>query len=116
MQSKRLLALSGAPAAPFLIPPIAAVLLLSVSGVALATGQPGTTAGVNCTVSSNALQTPGHSSLSPGAPFNEPSATRSGGIAGMKYAGNGQTLNTPASPNAVSKYDVACRNVSAQPP
>ena len=75
MQSKRLLALSGAPAAPFLIPPIAAVLLLSVSGVALATGQPGTTAGVNCTVSSNALQTPGHSSLSPGAPFNEPSAT-----------------------------------------
>ena len=95
---------------------IAAVLLLSVSGAALATGQPGTTVGVNCTVSANALQTPGHSSLSPGAPFNEPTATNAGGIAGMKYAGNGQTLNTPASGNAVSQYDVACRNVSTQPP
>jgi hypothetical protein len=95
---------------------VAGTLLLSLPGSAVATGQPGTTAGVNCTVSSNALQTPGQSALSPGAPFNEPAATSTGGIAGMKYAGSGQTLNTPASPNAVSQYDVACRNVSTQLP
>jgi hypothetical protein len=95
---------------------IVALLLLSVSGAALATGQPGTTAGNNCTVSANALQTPGHSSSSPGAPFNEPTPTNAGGTAGMKYAGNGQTLNTPASGNAVSQYDIACVQVSKQLP
>ncbi len=90
---------------------IAAALLLSASGAALATGQPGTTAGVNCTVSSNALQTPGQSAMSPGAPFNETS-----GKAGTVYAGNRTGAPTTASPNAVSQYDVACRNVSTQPP
>ena len=95
---------------------LGALLLLATSGAAFATGQPGTTAGNNCTVSTNALETPGHSSSSPGAPFNEPTATNAGGTAGMKYAGNGQTLNTPASPNAVSQYDIACVQVSKHLP
>ena len=59
---------------------------------------------------------PGQAASAPGAAFNEPTATSPGGIAGMKYAGNGQTLNTPASPNAVSQYDVACFQVSTQLP
>jgi len=91
---------------------IVGYLLLAASGTALATGQPGTTAGNNCTVSANALQTPGKSSSTLGAPFNESTP----GIAGTKYAGNGQTLNTPASGNAVSQYDIACVQVSTQLP
>jgi hypothetical protein len=45
---------------------------------------------------------PGHASSSPGSPFNEPSATSSGGTGGAHY-------------NETSQYDVACFQVS-QPP
>src|ERR1700736_2564374 len=53
---------------------IGACLLLPSAGVVFATGQPGTTAGVNCGFGS-ATMTPGHAAASPGAPFNEPTPT-----------------------------------------
>ena len=96
---------------------IAAALLLSVSGVALATGQPGSSAGVQCTVSSNALQTPGNagSAINPagtnGSPFDQAVAKTYAG-----NPGNPTTSNGHASSNAVAQYDVACRNVSAHLP
>lgn len=56
---------------------------------------------------------PGHAASAPGSAFNEPStANPLGGTAGQMYAGNGQTLNTPANGAAVSQYDVACYQVS----
>ena len=52
---------------------------------------------------------PGHASSSPGAPFNEPTATSPGGKGGAAYnAGNANSPN----PKAVSQYDVACYQVS----
>ena len=42
---------------------------------------------------------PGHASLSPGSPFNEPTSTSNGGIGGQHY-------------NETSQYDVACFQVS----
>jgi len=106
---------------------VGACLLLSSAGVVFAEnphmgsskGQPGTTAGVNCgTTSAGTLATPGNASLSPGAPFNEPppAGTGSGGKAGTVYAGSGANTGTPASPNAVSQYDVACLQVTTQVP
>jgi hypothetical protein len=92
-------------------------ILLASAGVALATGQPGSSAGVSCTNSPNALLTPGNagSAINPsgtnGSPFNQ--------NVPKEYAGNFDnptTTNGHASPNAVSQYDVACRNVSSQPP
>ena len=62
-------------------------------------------------------QEPGHASSSPGSPFNEPSATSSGGNGGMHYAGNGpstagKTTNgvghTTNGGLVASQYDVAC--------
>ncbi len=89
-------------------------LLLSASASALAastgsTGQPGQ----SCQAQP---ASPGNASLSPGAPFNEPSATSAGGKSGMVYAGNRPNAPTTASPNAVSQYDVACFQVSTQVP
>lgn len=55
---------------------------------------------------------PGHAAGAPGSAFNEPTATSPGGTAGTVYAGNGQTLQTPANAAAVSQYDVACYQVS----
>jgi hypothetical protein len=98
---------------------IGACLLLPSTGVVFATGQPGTTAGVNCGMTSTGtLATPGHAALSPGAPFNEPppAGTGKGGKAGTVYAGSGASTGTPASPNAVSQYDVACLQVTTQVP
>jgi hypothetical protein len=94
---------------------LGACLLLPVTQAAFATGQPGTSAGVNCGFGS-ATSTPGHSSGSPGAPFNEPSATSSGGNAGMNYAGSGSGSAHANSPNAVSQYDIACYHVTNQVP
>ena len=51
---------------------------------------------------------PGNASSAPGSAFNEDP----GGTAGGVYAGNGQTLNTPANGHAVSQYDAACYQVS----
>lgn len=90
---------------------IGAFLLLPSAGVVFATGQPGTSAGVNCGgVTAGGLPTPGNAASAPGAPFNEPFpvGVGSGGTAGSHYAGSGKNLGTPASPNAVSQYDVAC--------
>ena len=82
------------------------------------TGQPGTSAGVNCGgagVPGGGLPTPGHSASSPGAPFNEPAPVGigSGGVAGGVYAGSGASLGAANSTAAVSQYDVAC---ARQPP
>jgi len=93
---------------------IAAAMLLSTSGAVLAastgaTGQP------NQSCQSQPAS-PGNASLSPGAPFNEPTATSAGGKAGMVYAGNRPNAPTTASPHAVSQYDVACFQVSTQLP
>lgn len=64
-------------------------------------------------LSSTAPMEPGHAASAPGSAFNEPSVTNPlGGIAGQMYAGNGQTLSTPANGHAVSQYDVACFEVS----
>ena len=64
-------------------------------------------------LSSTAPLEPGQAASAPGSAFNEPSATNpAGGTAGQMYAGNGQTLSTPANGAAVSQYDVACFQVS----
>lgn len=93
-----------------------ACLSLALAGPVFATGQPGTSAGVNCGTGS-ATVTPGHSASSQ-SPFNEPApiGTGAGGNAGQHYAGTGANTNTPASPNAVSQYDIACQNVTPQVP
>jgi hypothetical protein len=87
----------------------AAVLGLSVgfTGTALATGQPGVSAGNECGTTANALQTPGHSGTAAGSPFTP-------GVAGEHYAGNPGTasLEHAGSEHAVSQYDIACVQVS----
>jgi hypothetical protein len=52
---------------------------------------------------------PGQSAGAGGSAFNETSP----GVAGTVYAGEGQTLNTPANGHAVSQYDVACYQVTS---
>jgi hypothetical protein len=66
------------------------------------TGQPSQTC-----LSNTAPSEPGNAANARGSAFNE-----NGGIAGGVYAGNGQTLSTPANNHAVSQYDVACFQVS----
>jgi len=93
---------------------IAVALLLSASGAVRAastgnTGQPSQ----SC---QSQPASPGNAALSPGAPFNEPTATSAGGKAGMVYAGNRVGAPTTASSKAVSQYDVACFQVSTQMP
>lgn len=56
-------------------------------------------------LSTSATTTPGNSSSSPGAPFNE-----SSGTGGAAY--NAGNARSPNSTNAVSQYDVACYQVS----
>jgi hypothetical protein len=93
---------------------IAASTILFTAGVALAgtttapttktTGQPSQ----SCEATGgffSPLDRPGNSFYAPGSPFNDVN-----GVAGPLYAGNGQNTKTPASPNAVSQYDVACAN------
>jgi hypothetical protein len=96
---------------------IGACLLLPAGSV-FATGQPGTSAGINCGTAS-APMTPGQAAASPGAPFNEPApigTSKTGGKAGQVYAGSGPSATHAASPNAVSQYDVACLKVTTQVP
>jgi hypothetical protein len=69
------------------------------------TGQPSQTC-----LSSIAPMEPGRASLAPGAAFNEPSATSSGGTAGAVYAG--QQPQNSGNSHSVSQYDVACYQVS----
>lgn len=95
---------------------IGVCLLFPLAAPVFATGQPGTSAGVNCGLGS-ATTTPGNSASSQ-APFNEPApvGTGAGGHAGQVYAGSGANTRTPASPNAVSQYDIACQQVTAHGP
>ena len=92
-------------------------LALASTGPASATGQPGSSAGVSCAVSPNALQTPGKagSASNPsgtnGSPFIQSIAKTYAGNPGSPTTSNGY-----ASPNAVSRYDVACLHVSTQVP
>jgi hypothetical protein len=95
---------------------VAASTILLTAGVALAgsttakpTGQPNQ----SCEDSGVGVpkNRPGNAFYAPGSAFNDVS-----GKAGTVYAGNGQTTNTPASPNAVSQYDVACANQAAKVP
>ena len=106
-----------------LVLPTAGVVFAENPHMGSSTGQPGTTAGVNCGTTTTGgvtttLATPGNSALSPGAPFNEPppAGTGAGGKAGTVYAGSGANTGTPASSNAVSQYDVACLQVTTQVP
>src|SRR5262249_15860977 len=71
-------------------------------------GQPGVSAGNECRVTENALQTPGNSIKAKGSPFNPE------GTAGEHYAGNPETasLEHSNSEHAVSQYDIACVNAS----
>src|SRR5260370_41637859 len=97
---------------------IGACLLAPLAGAVFGTGQPGTSAGVNCGTAS-APMTPGHAAASPGAPFNEPApvgTSPTGGKAGQVYAGSRPGAPTTASANAVSQYDVACLQVTTQVP
>jgi hypothetical protein len=72
-----------------------------------ATGHPGAPA-VSC---QQIGVGPGNANLSPGSPFNEPSANSVGGNAGLHYAGNvPQSQKNTAS---VAQYDVACANAAA---
>jgi len=66
---------------------------------------------------------PGNASSSPGSPFNEPTATSSGGNGGTHYAGNGpstagKTTNgvghTTNGGLVTSQYDVACYHQPAK--
>jgi hypothetical protein len=93
----------------YLLALLLAVAFLIVAPVsAFATGQPGTSNGVNC-LSGNATMTPGHSASSTGAPFNETSGT-----AGPRYAGSSGTPSAAnGSSNAVSQYDIACKQVTS---
>jgi hypothetical protein len=82
-----------------LIAPILAFFALGLAGPALADNPPGT--GLP-SQSCQALEpnTPGHSSSSPGSPFNEPGINSTdGGTGGQHY-------------NETSQYDVACFQLS----
>ena len=76
--------------------------LVAPAGVAAAARNPSGTGlpGQSCQdiVAANGTE-PGHASSSPGSPFNEPTATSSGGIGGQNYT-------------ETSQYDVACFQVS----
>jgi hypothetical protein len=95
---------------------IAAASLLWASGAAFATGQPGSSAGVQCGFGS-ATSTPGAAGSasnptgSNGSPFNQAVAKTYAG-----NPGNPTTSNGHASANAVSQYDIACQNVTNQVP
>ena len=97
---------------------VGACLLLSSTGVVLATdpptkpaqnpttGQHGSNHGFSCTTSGAGINTPGNAIAAPGSPFNP------GGQAGTVYAGNPGTASAAHanSTAAVSQYDVACAN------
>lgn len=83
---------------------LATALVGSSAGTAFAAGNPNGTGQPSQTcLSDTAPSEPGHASSSPGSPFNEPSATSSGGIGGAHY-------------NETSQYDVACYQVSQPHP
>ena len=93
---------------------IACIAALVIASSALGAPNPNPAGGQpsqSC-LSQTAPNEPGHAALAPGSAFNEPTLTSPGGTAGMMYAGNGMSTNTPANDAAVSQYDVACYQVS----
>jgi hypothetical protein len=82
-------------------------LLAFLAADAMAANPPGTGQPSQTCLSNAAPNEPGNAADARGSAFNE-----NGGIAGAVYAGNGQTLLTPANGHAVSQYDVACFQVS----
>jgi hypothetical protein len=84
-------------------------LSAAVTGSALATGQPGVSAGNECKKTEGALETPGKAAEARGSVFNPE------GVSGEHYAGNEGTasLEHSKSGNAISQYDVACRNATS---
>lgn len=88
----------------------ASLLGLGVTSSALATGQPGSSAGNECKKTASALETPGRAAEARGSVFNAE------GVAGEHYAGNPGTasLEHSKSGNAVSQYDVACVNATTR--
>src|SRR5215469_15004615 len=91
---------------------VVAVLWLTawMTGSALATGQPGASAGNECKKTESALLTPGNAEQARGSVFNPE------GVAGEHYAGNPETasLEHSKSGKAVSQYDVACVNATTR--
>jgi hypothetical protein len=85
-------------------------LSAGMTGSALATGQPGSSAGNECKKTESALVTPGKAEQARGSVFNPE------GVAGEHYAGNPGTssLEHSKSGKAVSQYDVACVNATSR--
>ena len=84
---------------------ICAGAVIGPAGMAFATGQPGTSAGFNCTFAGATVE-PGNAMNAPGSAFNETLP----GHAGTVYAGQPNSGSSNAnSGNAVSQYDAACR-------
>jgi hypothetical protein len=81
---------------------------VGMTGNALATGQPGSSAGNECEKTESAMQTPGRAESARGSVFNPE------GVAGEHYAGNPETASLAHSKSgkAVSQYDVACVNAT----
>ncbi len=86
-------------------------LLLSSPGVVFA-GQPGASAGVTCG-SPGATVTPGNAVSANGSPFNPNVAKTYAGNLGSPTNPDSPNANGHASPNAVSQYDIACKNATA---
>ena len=101
----RLRIAAGATFGTLLIVATAAPALAASNPSPSGTGQPSQ----SC-LSATAPNTPGMTASSPGAPFNEPSDTSSGGVAGQHYAG--QQPQNSKNTKSVSQYDVACYQVS----
>ncbi len=97
---------------------VGACLLLSSPAVVLATGQPGSSAGVTCG-SPGATVTPGNAAnaINPagtnGSPFNPNVPKTYAGNLGSPTNPSSLNANGHASPNAVSQYDIACKNATA---
>jgi hypothetical protein len=93
---------------------VAGIAALAAPSAAFAMGNPNTgQPNQSCqTVLMSGGTTPGHTSSSPGSPFDEAGfgSASNGGTGGNAYsAGN---ANSPNTTNAVSQYDVACVQVS----
>ncbi len=89
-------------------------LLLSSPAVVLATGQPGASANPPVTCGSpGATVTPGNAAGANGSPFNSNIAKTYAGNLGSPTNPASPNANGHASPNAVSQYDIACKNATA---
>jgi hypothetical protein len=98
---------------------IAACVLLSSAGAALAQGQPGTNAGVNCggpgaTVTPGSASPMGGAASALGSPFNSTKPGKAGTVYANAFNGSPPSAHAPIT--ATSQYDIACKNVTSQMP